>query len=317
MPANSDQRKILTGSIKELLDRQAAESEWFRAETADDPQWQALLADPQFQALENERAAIIADFGQKLARFHDRFREDLTPEEGAEADQLHAERQARLSELGDRYRHVAGNHRLPKPQPPGPTAFEITQGIQDEFSLELPELAEQLALLAVDIGSGTTVSQPIRQNAKQLANAVRLQYRAVAMEPKKTAPGKFQWIKKRGERTLDDLRLEHYLERSLAVLSDIQDGRKPDDASNKLRAIGEQMKGITAKAPAITKNANRKSPRRGRPSDTDPKADKQMFDAWQTGEYKTYEELARTLKMETRKVKLAIDRQRKRRVLPE
>lgn len=53
--------------------------------------------------------------------------------------------------------------------------------------------------------------------------------------------------------------------------------------------------------------------RRGRPQDTDPKADARVFDAWQTGNYKKFADLARELKIERRDVKLAIDRERKRR----
>jgi hypothetical protein len=51
---------------------------------------------------------------------------------------------------------------------------------------------------------------------------------------------------------------------------------------------------------------------RGRKHDTDPKADKRIFDAWQSGSHQTYAELAGTLGMREREVKLAIDRHRKR-----
>jgi len=50
----------------------------------------------------------------------------------------------------------------------------------------------------------------------------------------------------------------------------------------------------------------------GRPTDTDPKADKRIFDAWNTGQYKTYEDLARKLGLKKRDVKLVIDRHRRR-----
>jgi hypothetical protein len=49
----------------------------------------------------------------------------------------------------------------------------------------------------------------------------------------------------------------------------------------------------------------------GRKPDTDPKADKRIVDAWKTGRYKTYEQLAKALGGMTKKqVKRAIDRHR-------
>ncbi len=58
----------------------------------------------------------------------------------------------------------------------------------------------------------------------------------------------------------------------------------------------------------------RTSPRKkpGRKPDTDPKKDKQIADAWKTGQYKTYEDCAEELGKTQREVKLAIDRDRKR-----
>jgi len=52
------------------------------------------------------------------------------------------------------------------------------------------------------------------------------------------------------------------------------------------------------------------APRRpgGRPSDTDHKADKRVFDAWKSGHYRTYADCARELNMSTEDVSLAVDR---------
>jgi len=50
----------------------------------------------------------------------------------------------------------------------------------------------------------------------------------------------------------------------------------------------------------------------GRPTDTDPKADQRIFDAWQSGQHRTYEDLARLMGKKTREVSAAIDRHRKR-----
>ena len=55
--------------------------------------------------------------------------------------------------------------------------------------------------------------------------------------------------------------------------------------------------------------------RRGKPGrkrDTDPKADKKIAEAWQTGRYKTHAELGKELGKSERDVKLALDRHRKR-----
>ena len=50
--------------------------------------------------------------------------------------------------------------------------------------------------------------------------------------------------------------------------------------------------------------------RRGRKPDTDPKADKRVWDAWQSGEHKDHEQLAVALGMTRREAKLALDRYR-------
>lgn len=58
--------------------------------------------------------------------------------------------------------------------------------------------------------------------------------------------------------------------------------------------------------------ADRKPKRRGRPKDTDPKADKRIWDAWHTGSYRKHEDLAKSLSTTARHAKAALDRQRKR-----
>jgi hypothetical protein len=51
---------------------------------------------------------------------------------------------------------------------------------------------------------------------------------------------------------------------------------------------------------------------RGRPRDTDPQVDQRIWDAWKSGEHKTYDDLARLLGTSAREVELAIDRHRRR-----
>jgi hypothetical protein len=53
--------------------------------------------------------------------------------------------------------------------------------------------------------------------------------------------------------------------------------------------------------------------RRGRPGDTDARADQKIWDAWRTGEHKDYADLARLLGKSAREVARAIDRHRHRR----
>jgi hypothetical protein len=55
--------------------------------------------------------------------------------------------------------------------------------------------------------------------------------------------------------------------------------------------------------------------RRGRPQDKtiDPEQDRRILDAWETGNYHNFKELAQAFNLEEREVKLAIDRERKRR----
>jgi hypothetical protein len=72
------------------------------------------------------------------------------------------------------------------------------------------------------------------------------------------------------------------------------------DALPRLEGSGEDVRG------------KRKSRTRGRPRDTDPKADQRIFDAWQSGQHKTYADLATALGKSKREVEAAIDRHRKR-----
>ena len=64
---------------------------------------------------------------------------------------------------------------------------------------------------------------------------------------------------------------------------------------------------------SIATEAGPKSKRRpGRPSDTDHAKDRQIAEAWETGLYAAYSELAKVLGMTPRRVKLSIGRHRKR-----
>jgi len=66
----------------------------------------------------------------------------------------------------------------------------------------------------------------------------------------------------------------------------------------------------TAKMPSPLVPRRRR--RGGRPRDTDAKQDKRIADAWQTGRFAGYDDLARELGKTKRDVRMALDRHRKR-----
>ena len=61
-----------------------------------------------------------------------------------------------------------------------------------------------------------------------------------------------------------------------------------------------------APSPALAKRCA------GRPVETDPARDRRLFEAWHTGSYRTFEQLARAMNLTDRQVRLAIDRHKKR-----
>ena len=68
------------------------------------------------------------------------------------------------------------------------------------------------------------------------------------------------------------------------------------------------------KATGASKSSSSTSKKkRGRPTDTDHAADRRIYDAWKTGQHLTKEDLARALNRPIREIKLALDRERKRR----
>jgi hypothetical protein len=50
----------------------------------------------------------------------------------------------------------------------------------------------------------------------------------------------------------------------------------------------------------------------GRPVETNPEADRRVYDSWRSGQYTTYQDLARQLNVKAHEVKKVIDRHRKR-----
>jgi hypothetical protein len=66
------------------------------------------------------------------------------------------------------------------------------------------------------------------------------------------------------------------------------------------------------RGPEESKRPKEGKRRRGRHVDTDPAADKRIFDAWQSGEHKEYADLGRSLGMSSSYIAKAIDRHRHR-----
>jgi hypothetical protein len=85
-----------------------------------------------------------------------------------------------------------------------------------------------------------------------------------------------------------------------------------DRAEATLQRGGGPLRQEASVAESSTDRPARANRRRGRPTDTDPEADKRIWEGWRTMSYKTYEELGRTLGMTGRQVRVAIDRHRQR-----
>jgi hypothetical protein len=81
----------------------------------------------------------------------------------------------------------------------------------------------------------------------------------------------------------------------------------PDLAAASVAVIDLLLAGLRLDS---TENEQRK--RRGRPTDTDPKADAKVADAWGTQHYRTYADLGKELGMTGRDVGSAVERHRKR-----
>jgi hypothetical protein len=76
--------------------------------------------------------------------------------------------------------------------------------------------------------------------------------------------------------------------------------------------LEEAIEKLGSGQPKQVEETNRKAGKPGRPRDTDPQADKRIYDAWNTRGYKTYQELADNLHLKKPVVATAIDRHRKR-----
>jgi len=99
----------------------------------------------------------------------------------------------------------------------------------------------------------------------------------------------------------------HWTLEHIAGLDDFQTYAFVEAALQRRKATSRRSGRETAEHQPV----NRKK-HRGRPADTDPGADKRIYDAWKSGQYKRYADLAQVLKLREKDVARAIDRHRKR-----
>ncbi len=115
------------------------------------------------------------------------------------------------------------------------------------------------------------------------------------------------WVRDKNEREANhiDLAWRRLLnEKGIAI--ERSDGKKfvrPLDA--------DDPQGSSAREMNLPRDGRRPR-KRGRPSDTDHKADRQVFEAWKSSGCKSFENFARQSGKPVREVKLAIDRHRQR-----
>jgi hypothetical protein len=89
----------------------------------------------------------------------------------------------------------------------------------------------------------------------------------------------------------------------------LRDRGRPERAEG---AGATSNQGRTGQGERGDPRTRRQRRQRGRPRDTDPIQDQRIFDAWSTGRYRTYQELADELHIDKLEVKWGIDRLRKR-----
>ena len=100
---------------------------------------------------------------------------------------------------------------------------------------------------------------------------------------------------------------------------DVAEGRIPPTSEDLICKMGAALDGtltgaVRDKATGASKSSSSTSKKkRGRPTDTDSHAaDRRIYEAWQTHQYKTYKELAREKGMDERAIRLALHRHRAR-----
>jgi len=103
------------------------------------------------------------------------------------------------------------------------------------------------------------------------------------------------------------------------LCSDVAEGRIPPTSEDLICKMGAALDGTLTgaardKATGASKSSSSTSKKkRGRPTNTDDHAaDRRIYEAWKTGQYKTYKELAREKIMDEKAIRLALHRHRAR-----
>ncbi len=116
-------------------------------------------------------------------------------------------------------------------------------------------------------------------------------------------------------RTLADLALQWLLERQLTQIEFRPDGDDVHKCYKRTDTLRDWLAAATspaAKPGESEEDGAKNEKRKARKKRSDPKADKTLADAWNSGAYRTFAALAQEKDKTPREVKLAIDRQRKR-----
>ena len=100
---------------------------------------------------------------------------------------------------------------------------------------------------------------------------------------------------------------EHVLRYLSKCVEACNDRKPPISIPDHVTGTSGEGEGVggSGTVPGGPQPAKQAKPKRGRRVDTDIDADKRVADAWQTGRYKTYEDLGRKLKMTKHQVKSA------------
>jgi hypothetical protein len=146
---------------------------------------------------------------------------------------------------------VIGPPPLPPPDPEYDVARRDFTEVLDALaatppSMPLADLALHLIHLADDLDASGFTTDPLRYNAADLFKAAAWHFCAAAMERCQFSDGSVQWMKRTGKRSPVERRREHHLNPTLAMLTDIRDGRTPNGAALKLRAFAKGIESTVA-----------------------------------------------------------------------
>ena len=115
--SKAHQRQRILESFNELHEQASAEAKRRRAEEEQDPDFQALYQDFEYKKLEAAAQVVVDRYAKLTARWKGKLREDLPPNEQAEADRIHVERNTELSNIRQKLALLMRDYGLPKQLP--------------------------------------------------------------------------------------------------------------------------------------------------------------------------------------------------------